>query len=79
MSGAKVRKNNQTCASFSIFILGRLRILQMFSNQFLHPNHIIPSSELLSTLMEMGYSSVAKLLMKADAVQRQVFILWLDE
>ncbi len=50
----------------------------MIAYQFLHPNHIIPAVELLSAKVEMCYFLVAKLLMEADAVQRQVFILSLD-
>lgn len=51
----------------------------MFSNQLLHPNHIVSTTELLSTLMEMSDLCIAKSLMEADTILRQVFIFWLNE
>lgn len=54
-------------------------MLQMFSNQFLHPNHVVPASELLSALMEVCHPFVAKLFVETNAVLCQVLIFGIDE
>ena len=51
----------------------------MLTDYLLHPNHVVPASELLATLVEVGHLLVTKLFMEAYAVLRQIFIFRLDE
>ena len=51
----------------------------MLSNDLFHPNHVVPTIELLAALMEMSNCLVAQVFMEADTIQRQVFVLRIDE
>ena len=49
----------------------------MVSDDFLHPDDVVPASELPSALMEVGDFRIAQTFVEADTVVRQVFILGL--
>ena len=51
----------------------------MFADYLLHPDHVVPASELLAAQVEVGHTTVAKLFMEAYAVLRQILIFCLDE
>ena len=51
----------------------------MFPNELLHPNHVVPTAELASALVEVGDSGVAHALVEVDTVEGEVLVLWLDE
>ena len=53
----------------------RLRGRSMVPDDFFHPYHIIPSSEFEPALMKCTDECISKMLMKIDAVSRQIFIL----
>lgn len=52
----------------------RFRMFFMFSDHFLHPDHVIPSSEFVSALVEFPYQPVSHVGMKLRTVLRQIFI-----
>ena len=47
----------------------------MFSNYFLHPDHIIPAVEFISAVMEPANLSITEMTVKMLAVPGQIFIL----
>ena len=47
----------------------------MSGYDFFHPDHIVPTAELISTFMKFADHGVAKMFVEADAVMVQVFVI----
>ena len=47
----------------------------MSGYDFFHPDHIVPTAELISTFMEFADHGVAKMFVEANAVMVQVFVI----
>ena len=47
----------------------------MISDEFLHPDHVIPPVKLVSTLFKASHHAVSEVLVKPDAVLVQIRIL----
>lgn len=53
----------------------RLRLCRMFPQMLLHPDKIVPVSELIAALMKSPRHPITHTLMKPDTVISQIFIL----
>ena len=51
----------------------------MLSDQFLHPDHVIPSSKLIPAVMEQPNSLITHMTMELNAVLRQILVLFFWE
>ena len=49
----------------------------MFSYEFFHPYHVVPSAKLVAAFMEGAHHAIAQLFMKAHTVLSQVLVLYL--
>ena len=52
----------------------------MLSDEFFHPDHVIPAVKLITALMENSNHRITQFFMKQHAVLRQIFIfrLWIS-